>query len=72
MKFIVTVDKERCKGCGLCIGVCASSTLKMTELMNRKGYRYPLVSATNICKGCRQCTEICPDAAIELEGEEER
>jgi len=72
MKFILTIDKERCKGCGLCVKVCEHSVLKLTELMNRKGYRYPQVSTTASCRGCRQCAEICPDAAIELEGEEEK
>jgi len=71
MKFSVTIDKNRCKGCGLCTNACPKGILKMTGKINKKAYHYPEVINAFECKGCKQCAEICPDAAIEIDGERE-
>lgn len=60
----VNIDKERCKGCGLCISVCPAKALKLSEDMNAKGYQYAIY--TEGCTGCRQCYIICPDVCIEV------
>lgn len=69
MKFKILIDKERCKGCELCVWVCSRTVLKMVEALNSKGYHFAEIQEPEDCTGCQQCAQICPDAAIEIEGE---
>ncbi len=66
MKFIVKVNKERCKGCKLCIDVCPSGIFKTSENFNKIGYHYVEVVNGKNCIGCRRCVIICPDVVIEI------
>ena len=70
-KNIVRIDKERCKGCNLCIVFCARSIIKTSKDLNSKGLHYAIIQSENNCTGCKFCAEICPDAAIEIYVEEE-
>ena len=69
MKFKLFIDRERCKGCMLCISSCAKKILKMSRKLNSRGFHYPEVDDPDKCVGCKMCAEICPDAAIEIERE---
>lgn len=62
----VSIDRERCKGCELCIGVCPRHLLAMTTALNRKGYHFAETTAAVECIGCLKCTRMCPEAAIEI------
>lgn len=57
--FTVTVDRTRCKGCGICIALCPTDVLEM-EYPEMK-CRVPRVEA---CIGCLMCELHCPDFAI--------
>ena len=57
----VTIDVELCKGCVLCVPVCPPRVLVMSEAVNRKGYRYPLL--LDGCTGCELCAKVCPEKA---------
>ena len=35
----VVIDRERCKGCELCVSVCPQHVLMMEDAYNRRGYR---------------------------------
>lgn len=70
MKFNIHIDKERCKGCELCLSVCPENVLAMSMLLNAKGQHYTQVDKPENCIGCAQCSLICPDAAIEIESED--
>ena len=70
-KYIVRIDKERCKGCNLCITVCARDSLETSKELNSKGFHYAVIQSEDNCTGCKFCAEICPDAAIEIYLEEE-
>jgi 2-oxoglutarate ferredoxin oxidoreductase subunit delta len=70
-KNIVRIDKERCKGCNLCITVCSRGIVKPSKNLNLKGFHYAVIQSENNCTGCKFCAEICPDAAIEIDLEEE-
>ena len=70
MKFTITIDVERCKGCDLCVSVCGRDVLAMTKLLNSRGDHYPETRNAALCTGCQQCALICPDAAIEIETED--
>lgn len=67
MQFTVLIDKERCKGCELCVTACPCAVLEMTDALNAKGYRTPRVAEPERCTGCTNCALMCPDAAIEIE-----
>ena len=70
MKGNVRIDKERCKGCALCIEFCPKDSISMSEELNLKGYFVAAFSASDDgdgCNGCGTCALICPDVAIEVE-----
>lgn len=73
MKGRIEIDRERCKGCGLCITVCPKKQIEISEELNTKGY-YPAsfkeedVQDMEVieCTGCAMCAVTCPDVAIEV------
>lgn len=60
------IDKERCKGCGLCIANCPKEILKMAEDVNSQGAYYTVCVDPVQCIACGACALMCPDAAIEV------
>jgi 2-oxoglutarate ferredoxin oxidoreductase subunit delta len=66
MKFIVKINKERCKSCKLCINFCPAGIFKTSENFNKMGYHYVEVIDGKECVGCKRCVIICPDVAIEI------
>jgi 2-oxoglutarate ferredoxin oxidoreductase subunit delta len=72
VKGKIEIDRERCKGCGLCIMVCPKHKIEISDLLNTKGY-YPASSLEEQlpddqreCTGCALCAITCPDVAIEV------
>ncbi len=59
----VEIAKEICKGCELCIAACPQASLGLSELINRKGFRFVELVQNN-CTGCVNCALVCPDSAI--------
>jgi len=60
----IQIDKERCKGCGLCIDVCPKECIHLSEELNLKGYFVATFDAGDACTGCGNCAVMCPDVAI--------
>ncbi len=67
--FIVSIDRNRCKGCELCISVCPRQVLELSEEINPRGYHFTRVANPSNCIGCSNCSDMCPDTAIELREE---
>ncbi len=73
MKGRIEINKERCKGCGLCITVCPKHNIEISEEINTKGY-YPAAfkepdeaePEVKQCTGCSMCAITCPHVAIEV------
>ena len=73
MKGRITIDRELCKGCGLCVEVCPKEQIEISDELNKKGY-YPAKTkeadlddaSESECTGCALCGEICPDVAIRV------
>lgn len=64
MAYAHAVDRERCKGCGVCVAVCPKGVLEIGKEMNAKGY-FPAVQARpEDCVFCAICCTMCPDVAI--------
>ena len=70
----VVINRERCKGCGLCVEFCPVKVLVLDTALNRLGYHPPLAPHAPACTGCDLCGWYCPDFAIygvRLSGEKE-
>lgn len=64
MKTEVHIIKERCKGCRICIEICQSGVLEISEEINTNGYHPPCVKNLEACINCGMCEMFCPDFAI--------
>ena len=60
----VRINRERCKGCGICIEFCPKQVLERSAQFNAKGYHPPEVKAGAWCVNCHFCEVLCPDFAI--------
>lgn len=70
MRAVLTFDRDRCKGCELCIAACPKHILALDlETVNRKGYHPAGVTDLSQCIACASCARICPDSVITVEKE---
>lgn len=61
----ITINKQKCKGCALCVDVCPNHLLEITDELNDSALNYvKFKDANNLCTGCASCALICPDCAI--------
>ena len=64
----MTINFERCKGCGLCTTVCPKNIVAIQkEKRNAKGYLTAVCIDDDACIGCAMCAMMCPDCAITVE-----
>ncbi|PNR93654.1 ferredoxin family protein [Petrotoga sp. 9PWA.NaAc.5.4] len=63
-RFLIEINEERCKGCGLCIEVCPKNVLESSKKFNSKGYHPSTVKNIESCIGCGFCYQMCPDVCI--------
>jgi 2-oxoglutarate ferredoxin oxidoreductase subunit delta len=61
----IKINRDKCKGCMLCIKVCPKRQIKEDSVLNKKGIK-PVVFSGHDCTGCTFCGIICPDTAIEV------
>ena len=58
------INREWCKGCGICVAFCPKKVLELDEEEKATAVR------KDDCIACRLCELRCPDLAIEIETEE--
>ncbi|MCK4478345.1 4Fe-4S binding protein [Candidatus Bathyarchaeota archaeon] len=59
MRFRVSIDYDKCVGCGDCVKSCAYGVLEIID-----NIAYP-VKLEN-CKGCKDCSQECEAEAIRV------
>lgn len=58
--YIVTVDADKCEGCGECADSCPGGVLEMVDGKST-------VANPDECLGCETCVSVCPSGAITLQ-----
>ncbi|RKZ23122.1 ferredoxin [bacterium] len=64
-KYRITIYRDWCKGCGLCVAYCPVKILRIDE------ERKVSVMDEDRCVGCLMCEYRCPDFAIDVKEREE-
>ncbi|MGA1843825.1 MAG: ferredoxin family protein [bacterium] len=62
----LTIEKDWCKGCELCIEACPHHLLSLSEDLNASGFHYAVLTDPEECTGCASCALMCPDLAIQI------
>ena len=61
----VVVNRDRCKGCELCISSCPKNVLAIDHHeVNVQGYHAVAVVNGDDCIACISCAIMCPDGAL--------
>ena len=61
----IKINKEKCKSCRLCVSVCPLQLVKVSDSLNKKGYKYCEMDSDK-CSSCGLCARMCPDECIIL------
>lgn len=64
LKGAIVIDKEKCKGCSVCVTACPTEVIAMSSEVNSKGYNYAEAVNMDVCTGCTNCSVVCPDGVI--------
>jgi len=66
----IKIDKDKCKGCLLCISFCPKGLIKKSKELNKLGVNFVEFSRQagelSECLGCMMCAVMCPDCCIEV------
>ena len=68
MRANLIFDRDRCKGCELCIAACPRQILALDlNTVNKKGYHPAAITDQEKCIACAMCASMCPDVVIKVE-----
>ena len=60
IKKNIIINRDFCKGCGICIAFCPEKVLELDD------EEKAVVAAQEKCTACGLCERLCPDIAIEI------
>jgi 2-oxoglutarate ferredoxin oxidoreductase subunit delta len=66
VKGTITISRELCKECGLCIYFCPKKIIVQSGKLNAAGYQSAEFMDDGQCTGCAVCAIVCPEVAIEV------
>ena len=66
MAYQHSINKDRCKGCGLCGAVCPKNVLEISNEVSSNGYFPAYQERPEDCIHCAICCTMCPDVAITI------
>ena len=61
---MIQINKDACKGCGICIVMCPVKILEFSNDLNKVGVHFPEVTDEAKCTKCENCMIYCPDFAM--------
>lgn len=64
VKGSIIVDREKCKGCEVCVAACPTGVISLAREVNSKGYHFSYMENPDACIGCANCAIVCPDGVI--------
>ncbi|MHA2251161.1 MAG: 4Fe-4S dicluster domain-containing protein [Candidatus Kariarchaeaceae archaeon] len=62
---VLALDRDRCKGCSICVTICPYTALDMSTKKTHMGYIHP-IEINGACIACRECVYACPDFALSI------
>lgn len=62
----IKINKNKCKGCLLCVSVCPKGLIAKAQEFNAQGVNAVEHKEGSECTGCAMCAIICPDCCIEV------
>ncbi len=66
----IKINKDKCKGCMLCVTTCPRGLIAKSKELNKRGIYYvefkTKEKSERGCTGCAMCAVICPDVCIEV------
>lgn len=64
----IKINKDRCKGCYLCVSYCPKGLITIDSELNKLGVKpVKFQNKKGVqCIGCAFCALICPDCGIEV------
>jgi len=61
----IEIDRDRCKGCLLCMEHCSNKCIVEDTSLNKIGIHPALfLDKDKKCTGCSFCAVICPDVCV--------
>lgn len=57
--FVITIDHDKCDGCGECVDCCPAQCLSLVD-------GKCVFDESGECLGCETCVTICPNGAPSL------
>ena len=57
-RVCVKINREACKGCGLCIAFCGRGGIVIEEGLNKSGVHPAKFKEGHVCNGCGNCAVV--------------
>lgn len=62
--YVITIDLEKCEGCGDCVDTCPDELLALAE---ENGKKYAMYKGDpEACIGCYSCESACPEGSLTI------
>lgn len=63
----IKLNRNWCKGCGLCVEICPKNVYDRDSKVSTKGFKEIIIKNPELCSQCMLCELLCPDLAIMIE-----